>query len=415
MKEQSLRPFFIIWTGQIASGLGSEIVQFALIWWLTSTTGSATVLAISTTVAIIPRVVMGPFIGVLVDRWNRRVVMIAADAVVALATVVLAGIFWMDVARIWHIYGLMAVRAVGGLFHRTAMTASVSLLVPEKHLTRIGGLFQTVAGIMAIVAPPLGALLVALLPMQGILAIDIVTFGLAIIPLIFIPVPQPTAESSKQTAGFVRSVLNDLHSGLLFTWQWKGLRMLTAIIMSFNLLAIPMMMLIPILVTEHFGGGATEFGWFQSALGVGAIVGGFLLSTWGGFRRRVVTMTMTLIITGIATTIMGAVPEYAILIAAIGWFVAGAMSSIFNGVSMAILQATVPPEIQGRVFTLNWSLVSAMSPIGLLIAGPVADRFGASVWFLCGGMVQIAIGVGSCLIPALMRIEEQKIGDEEHA
>ncbi|MBV7337953.1 MFS transporter [Chloroflexi bacterium TSY] len=411
LNSQSLRPFFTIWTGQIASWMGSEVIQFALIWWLTSTTGSATVLAISTTFAILPRIVVGPFIGVFVDRWSRRMVMIVADAVVAAATICLAVLFWMEIAQIWHIYTLMAVRALGGLFHQTAMTASVSLLVPEEHLARIGGLYQTVAGIMAIVAPPLGALLVTILPMQSVLAIDVGTFALAIAPLLFIPIPQPAIETSDQeregSTSFVGSVLDDLRIGLRFTWEWKALRILTVVIMIFNLLAFPMMTLVPILITVHFGGSASEFGWFQSALGIGAITGGFILSTWGGFRRRIVTMTLALVLIGVGNSVVGLTPENILIVAAMGWFFVGAMSSIFNGASLAILQATVPPEMQGRVFSINWSFVTAMAPIGLALAGPIADTFSASLWFLSAGLSQVAIGVWAFLIPALMQIEDQ--------
>lgn len=408
--SQSLRPFFTIWAGQTASWLGSELVQFALIWWLTSVTGSATVLALSTIIAILPRIIIGPFVGVLVDRWSRRLVMIVADTVVATATVGLALLFWLESAQIWHIYALMAVRALGGLFHQTAMTASIALLVPEHQLARIGGLYQSVAGIMAIVAPPLGALLITLLPMQGVLAIDVITFAFAITPLLFIPVPQPTRANSDpendDNAGFVGAVLTDLASGLRFTWEWKGLRILTGVIMLFNLLAFPMMTLAPILITEHFGGGAAEFGWFQSALGVGGIVGGFLLSTWGGFQRHIVTMTVTLTLIGVGNTVVGLASETALLVAVGGWFFVGAMSSIFNGASMAVLQAAVSPEMQGRVFSINWSLVTAMAPIGLAIAGPLADRTSAPLWFWGAGLGQIAIGVSTFFIPELMEIED---------
>lgn len=408
---QSLRPFFTIWAGQTASWLGSELIQFALIWWLTSMTGSATVLALSTIIAILPRIVIGPFVGVLVDRWSRRLVMIVADTVVATATVGLALLFWLESAQIWHIYALMAVRALGGLFHQTAMTASVALLVPEQQLARIGGLYQGVAGVMAIVAPPLGALLITLLPMQAVLAIDVITFALAITPLLFIPVPQPTGAipdpETDASTGFVGAVLTDLASGLRFTWEWKGLRILTGVIMAFNLLAFPMMTLVPILITEHFGGGAAEFGWFQSALGVGGIVGGFLLSTWGGFQRHIVTMTVALTLIGVGNTVVGLASETALLVAVGGWFFVGAMSSVFNGASMAVLQAAVPPEMQGRVFSINWSLVTAMAPIGLAIAGPLADQVSAPLWFWGAGLGQIAIGVGAFLAPALAQIEHQ--------
>jgi MFS transporter, DHA3 family, macrolide efflux protein len=411
--SQSLRPFLIIWSGQICSWFGSELVQFALVWWLTKTTGSATVLTLATTLAVLPRIFIGPFAGVLVDRWNRRVVMLVADATIALATIGLAMLYSLSVVQIWHIYALMFIRATGGVFHLPAMTASTTLLVPEKHLSRVAGLNQTFAGIVAIVSPPLGALLLELIPMQGVLAIDVITAIFAIGPLLFVPIPQPAhPEIPTSTPGkisFVSSVLSDLRTGLRFAWNFAGLRILIGIIMLLNVLGWPLVTLVPILVTKHFGGGAIEFSWFQSALGVGAILGGFVLGVWGGFQRRIITMLLALILDGICMIALGFSPTSALFLAAGAWFLVGVMSSTINATSLAILQATVPPAVQGRVFALQWSLVTAMSPLGLVIAGPVADVIGAPIWYVIAGLAHAVVGVVALFIPALMRIEETAV------
>ena len=187
----SMKPFFTIWIGQIFSLLGSELVQFALVWWLTKTTGSATVLALAAMMAVLPRVLISPIAGALVDRWNRRVVMILADGLIALAVVVLAVLFALDEVQVWQVFALMFVRAAGAAFHWPAMQASTTLMVPEKHLSRIAGLNQALWGMASIAAPLLAALLLEVLPMQAILMIDVLTAVLAITPLFFIFVPQP--------------------------------------------------------------------------------------------------------------------------------------------------------------------------------------------------------------------------------
>jgi hypothetical protein len=187
----ALTPFFIIWTGQAFSLLGSELVQFALVWYLTTSTGSATVLTFASLVAMLPKIFLGPVVGALVDRWNRRVVMIAADSLIALVTAGLAALFALNLVQVWHIYVLLFVRALGGTFHYPAMTASTTLMVPEKHLSRIQGLNSALSGLMGILAPALGALSLNLLPMMGILAIDVGTALLAILPLCFVFIPQP--------------------------------------------------------------------------------------------------------------------------------------------------------------------------------------------------------------------------------
>lgn len=406
-----MRAFFTIWIPQVFSVLGSQLVQFALIWWLTQETGSATVLAISTIMALLPQVLIGPFAGVLVDRWNRRLVMVVADGAIAVATVVLGALYYLGVIQVWHVYIVMLVRAVGGLFHWPAWSASTSLMVPEKHLARIGGLNQTIYSVIYIIAPPLGALLLGLLPMQGVLAIDVGTAVLAIAPLSFVRVPQPVTETDSEGAAaqtsFVSSVLSDMRGGLRFILGWRGLTILLSIVMLLNLLAWPLTSLVPILVTKHFGGEAPQLGWFQSALGIGGLLGGLLLGTWGGFERRIVTMMAALVLHGIGTTAVGWAPAAHLPVGAAAWFVVGFTGSIFNGASLAVLQAKVPPEIQGRVFSLQLSAATAMAPIGLAVAGPVTDALGPQVWFLVAGFALTAAGLGGFFVPSLMRIEDE--------
>ena len=149
--------FFTIWTGQAFSLLGSQLVQFALIWYLTLKTGTATILATVTMMAMLPGIFLSPFIGPLIDRWNRRRIMIVADTLIALATLVLAVLFAFDLVQIWHIYVIMFIRSIGESFHRPAMTASTSLMVPKEHLTRIQGVNQMLNGGLNIIAAPLGA------------------------------------------------------------------------------------------------------------------------------------------------------------------------------------------------------------------------------------------------------------------
>ena len=410
---RSIRPLFIIWSGQVCSWFGSELTQFALVWWLTRTTGSASVLAFATTMAVLPRIFVGPFAGALVDRWNRRLVLIVSDSVIALATIMLAVMYGLGVVQTWHIYALLFIRAMGGAFHLPAITASTSMLVPEKHLSRVAGLNQAMLGTIAIVAPPLGAALLEIVLVQGILAIDVATATLAIGPLLFIAVPQPVQhERSEAGAGrgsFLSSVLVDLGAGLRFIWGFKALRIMIGMIMVLNVLGWPLVTLVPILITSHFGGGAVEFGWFQSALGAGGILGGLILGAWGGFKRRVVTMLLALIVDGVAMTVLGLIPASALPVAASAWFLVGVMSSTINGTSMAILQATVPPALQGRVFAVQWSCVTAMSPVGLAVAGPLADAFGPPIWYVIAGVSHAAIGLLALFVPTLIRIEDRAV------
>jgi DHA3 family macrolide efflux protein-like MFS transporter len=410
-KSQSIAPFFVVWTGQAFSLLGSQLVQFALVWWLTMTTGSATVLAFATMMALLPQIFLSPIAGALVDRWNRRIAMMVADGMIALATVVLAVLYAADLVQIWHIYALMLVRATGAAFHLPAMQASTTLMVPEKHLSRIAGLNQSVYGVANIVAPPLGALLLVLLPVQGILAIDVGTAMLAIVPLFFIYIPQPQRTEAPERAEGQPSLLADLREGLRFVWGWPGMMMIIVIATLFNLLVNPGLSLVPIMVTEYFGGGALEFAWMESAAGVGMVLGGITLAVWGGFKRRIGTALLALILLGIGITVIGLTPAAVFPLAVGAIFFVGFVSPIVNGSLFAVLQVSVPPEMQGRVFTLVMSGAGAMTPLGLAIAGPVADALGVQAWFLIGGIATIVMGVGAFFVPAIMRVEDKAVRD----
>lgn len=199
-------PFFTIWTGQALSLLGSQMVQFALIWWLTKTTESATVLTTATLVGILPRVILGPFVGALVDRWNRRKIMLLADSGIALVTLILACLFYLNFVEIWIIYLTLFVRSLGSGFHSPAMTSSTSLMVPHDQLTRIQGMNQTLQNGLNIVSAPLGALLLEVLSVEGVLFIDVFSALFAIIPLLYIAIPQPENKTLSQNGNLVMSV-----------------------------------------------------------------------------------------------------------------------------------------------------------------------------------------------------------------
>jgi len=404
-------PFFTIWTGQALSLLGSQLVQFALIWYLTVETGSATVLATASLVGLLPRVVFGPIVGTFVDRWNRRRTMLLADATITLATILLAVLFALDMVTIWHIYLLMFVRSLAGSFHGNAMSASTSLMVPVEHLTRIQGINQMLNGGLSVVAAPLGALLLELLPLQGILAIDVITAAFAIVPLFFIKVPQPERiERQQNDPENKTTVLQDFKEGLQYMAAWPGLLVIALMAILINFLMTPAFSLMPLLIKNYFGGGAIELGWVESAAGIGVITGGALLGIWGGFKRRILTTFFGLFGMGISILVMASAPPTKIL-----WLIGaalfmGVMQPITNGPIGAIMQSTVSPDMQARVFSLLSSLASGMAPIGLIIAGPISDRVGIQAWFWLGGTICILMAVIGIFIPAVMNIEEKRDG-----
>ena len=233
--------------------------------------------------------------------------MLAADSATAIATLVLTVLFFIGAAQPWQVYVIMFIRSAGGAFHFPAMQASTSLMVPEKQLARVAGMNQTLHGLMSIAAPPLGALLVIAWPMQQVLLIDAFTALMAIVPLLFIAIPQPKRTAAQASAPQA-SFMQDLRAGLSYAVSWRGLAIIMLMGMALNFLLTPGVSLIPLLVTKHFGGGAPQMAIQEAAWGLGMIAGGLLLSAWGGFKRRILTSLMGIFGLGLGFLLIGLLP-----------------------------------------------------------------------------------------------------------
>jgi len=324
--------------------------------------------------------------------------------------------------QVWHVYVAMFVRALGGAFHWPAMQASTSLMVPKDQLSRVAGVNQMLHGILNIVSPPLGALLMSTLPLHGIMGIDVGTAAFAIVPLFFIRIPQPARQDGSEhsidtersrgmpspTAGAGRTLWRDVKEGFLYIWHWPGMSILLGVATVLNLFINPGFSLLPILVTRHFGGNVLQLGWMNAAWGVGVVFGGLTLGVWGGFRRKIVTSLLGLFGLGAGILVVGLAPATAFWMAW-GWMVlAGFSNPIVNGPFFAILQDVVDPKLQGRVFTVIGSLSAAASPLGMAFAGPAADRWRVQVWFILGGGVSLLMGIGMPFVHAVMHLEDHK-------
>lgn len=396
--------FFTVFGGQALSLFGSSLVQFALVWYLTLKTGSATVLATASLVALLPQAFLGPFIGPLIDRSNRRMIMILADSAIALVTGLLALAFWLNLVQVWHIYLALVLRSLGGAFHWPSMAAATALMVPKEQLARVSGARQTLQGALGIVAPPVGALLIGILPTAGVLVIDILTALGAVLPLLFIALPEPEKVLQAGQAG-ASSYWSDLREGLHYIASWPGLMALGVMVVLINFLLAPSGSLMPLLVTRHFGLGALELGLTDTLWGIGMISGGLLLGVWGGFKRRIATSLLGVTGIGVGILLVALAPAHAFWLALVGMTLSGITQVLANGPLEAIMQGIVRPEMQGRVMSLLSSVATALMPLSLGLAGPVSDAFGIRAWFWVGGALCLLMGLAGFFVPAIMNIE----------
>ena len=399
--------FFTIWATQAVSQVGSAVVQFALIWWITQTVGSATALATASLMGLLPYVVLSPFAGALVDRWNRKRIMVVADAISMFCIMGLAYLFATGQVQIWHAYALMFVRSCCGAFQGNAMQASTALLVPKAHLTRVAGFNQMVQGGTGILAPILAALLLVWLPIHGILMVDVITALPAITALMIFIIPQPVREVNDQKPA--TNVLQDMREGFSFVVGWRGLFYTLLMAMLINFLLTPTGALMPLLVTNHFNGNAADLAKLESALGLFVILGGITLSAWGGFKHprkgRIITMLVGLTGLAVGVLLIGFAPAHGLWIAIAGMALVGFMQVMCNGSMGALLQATVPNHMQGRVGSLMGSASMLMAPISLAVSGPLSDLIGIRVWYVAGGIACLVLAVLAAFSPAIMNIE----------
>jgi MFS transporter, DHA3 family, macrolide efflux protein len=392
--------FLTIWTGQALSRFGSEVVSFALIWWLTDKTGSEAVLATATLMTLLPPVILGPVAGALVDRWSRRKVMIVSDGTIALFTAVLVVLYWRGLVQPWHLYGIMLVRAIGATFHGPSMKASTTLMVPKEQLGRVAGMNQTLSGALRIAAPPAGALLIAALPMHLVASIDVITAAFAIVPLLFIAIPQPESEAGPKRAW---GVVHETVEGLRYV---SGNRLLFFIVMSCAVTNIsygPVMAFGPLLVKSWFHGGALELGMVSSAGGIGIIAGGLFMTAWGGMKNKVVNSAIGWLGIGLAYIAVAWMPGTAILVYVASKVFVGFMVPVGSAPLDAWYQSHVPPDKQGRVFAVLGSLDQLTMPVGLAVGGALGGVVSLRFWWVLMGIQHALLGISWLALPFVRR------------
>lgn len=338
--------------------------------------------------ALGPQAMLGPLGGTLADRYSRRFLMIASDALSALSVVVLMYLFLTDSVELWHVYAAMFVRSALQAFQIPAATASVAMLVPLSFLPRAAGLNQTLQSISFIVAAPLGALALSVAPVGWALSIDVVTALMGIVPLFIWAIPQGKRGDEKT------SVQRELVDGLAFVWKHKGLRQLYLLLGVAVMVVVPSFTLVPLLVKTHFAGGVQDVALIEGMGGLGMALGGIIVALVA--PRRQLTWTLigfSLSCLTVAFTAM--VPGDWFWAAVFFWGVSGVTYVLGNAPMMAMLQSTIPNHMQGRALALLNSVMALASPVGLAIATPIGEAIGVrSLLILVGLLSGAAMLVG---------------------
>lgn len=359
------RNFLMIWFGQVISLFGSNLTSFGLGVWVYQQTGSATTFALIFVAGSIPSLLISPIAGGFVDRWDRRRTMIGSDAAVAAGTVALIALLYFDKLSIGFIYIIVAYAACIMAFQIPAFTASIPLLVPKQHFGRVAGLMQFGPSAARILGPLAAGILLPIIDLEGIIAIDLATFGIAVLMTFLAKIPRPPAP-----AGPRPSLWTEIGHGWTYIVSRPGFVALLFFFAVLNLFFSAAQVLVTPLVLSF--STSAQLGMVMALGSIGGLVGSLLISAWGGPQKRLLGVMLFAPLIGLSMVITGAWPL--ILLIAAGYFLMFFIVPIVNGADQALWQSKVEPALQGRVFALKRTLSQFTAPIGFFLAGPLADR-----------------------------------------
>jgi DHA3 family macrolide efflux protein-like MFS transporter len=365
---KNMRTFFVIWSGQLVSTIGSGLTGFALGVWIYQETGSVTLFAMNMLAFAIPNLLVSPFAGAMVDRYDRRWVMILSDTGAGLATLSIAILYMTGNLQVWNIILATAFNSAFSTFQWPAYSAVTTLLVPKDQLGRAGGMVQIGEAMSQLLAPAAAGALFVTIGLGGVIVVDFATYLFAVLTLLLVRVPSPEkSEAGEEGKG---SIWKEALYGWTYISARAGLLGLLLVFAAFNFVSGLIMPLIMPMILDMTS--AAILGYLVSIVGVGMLVGTLVMSAWGGPKRRIHGVLGFLMLSGFFTSMLGISPLIPVMAVA-GFFLMFTMP-IINGSSQAIWQSKVDPDVQGRVFSVRRMIAWSMTPLAYIVAGPLADR-----------------------------------------
>jgi len=425
-QKKTLSTFLIIWFGQLISLLGTKMTSFALLIWVYRETGQATAMALLGFFTFGSMVLMSPIGGYWTDRLDRRRVMLWSDLIAGLVTVMMLILISSGELQLWHLYLGATLTGFCNAFQTPAYTAATTMLIPKKHYARVSGMRSLALGTADIIAPMIAGAVVVFIGVQGVMVIDTVTFLFAVITLLFVKIPNPEPDTTLEK----ESMWQKLTFGFHYIWQRDGLVGLLVVMSIINLLAaLTYYGVFPAMILARTGGDELALGYVEAALGAGGVIGSILITIWGGPKRKIhgvlaftgISFLLGDFLFGIGHTVQV-------------WVFAGIAAALFIpfivGCNLAIWQAKVPANLQGRVLNVQNAIRQAMMPVGYIGGGLLADFVfepammpdgwlspafgwivgtgdgaGMGVMFIITGFFGVVTGFGGYLFPALRNVE----------
>jgi DHA3 family macrolide efflux protein-like MFS transporter len=424
---KGMRGFVLLWVGQFISIFATRMTNFAITLWAWDMTGTVTGLVLVGVIGFLPGVLLSPIAGTLVDRWNRKLMLALSDAGAAISTVILLILFYTGKAEIWHLYATSALAGAFGAFQYPAYSAVVTTMVPKEQYARANGMRAVVGSASGIAAPMLAGALLVVLDIHQIMLIDLATFGVAMLTLLMVFIPQPEQSQDSQEAK--GSIWKETLHGIRYILDRPSLTAIFLLFTASNIHAAFGYPLMTPMVLAKTGDDSLILGMTRSAGSIGFLVGGLIMSAWGGPKKRIHAINMSFILWGIfGTFIYG--PAWSLPFWLVGSFMMAIFNPIINSAYIAILQEKVAPDLQGRIFGLEGAISTISYPLGQLLAGQLADRVfepalisggrfaalfgpffgtdagaGMGLVIVIGGVIAIINGIAGYLIKPIREIE----------
>lgn len=406
-RPSGMRGFSVVWIGQVVSLLGTAMTNFALTIWAFEQTGRATDLALIGFFFMVPLLIISPFAGTLVDRNDRKLMMMISDLGAGVVTIIVLVLFATGLLQVWHLYITAAISGVFQTFQWPAYSAAISTMLPKEQYARANGMMSLAEAGSGILAPVMAGALLAWVGLTAVFIIDIVTFTVAIGALLLVHIPNPkrTAAGAEGSGG----MLKESAYGFRYILARPSLLGLQLVFFSGNFMSALGFTLMAPMILSRTNSNELIFGSVQSAGAIGGVVGGLLMSAWGGPKRLVHGVLLGWAVTGLMQMVMGGAQVVPLWVGAI--VVMSLAGPIINGSNQAIWQAKVAPDVQGRVFAIRRLIAWVSAPLAQLIAGPLADqvmepamREGGALASTFGGLVGTGPGAGMGLIMLLSGI-----------
>ena len=384
-RSSGMLVFTMVCMGQVFSLLGTAMTGFALAIWAWEITGQATALALVGFFGFAPVVLVSPFAGALVDRWNRKLTMMLSDLAAGVSTLAVLLLFSTGNLQIWHLYITGAFSAAFQAFHFPAYSAAVTTMVPKEQYGRASGMLSLAQSVSGVFAPVGAAILLSFVGIAGIMVVDLASVSIAVCILLLVRIPKPAVtEAGRKGRG---SIWKESVYGFRYISERHSLLGLLLVFFSFNLISTFGFTLAAPMILSRTGNDRVVLGSVMSTFGAGGVVGSLLLSVWGGPKRRIKGVLFGLVIAGLLSSLMGFGSN--LVLWAPTAFLLTLLTPTIQGSSQAIWQAKVAPDVQGRVFSARLLIAQISAPVSMLIAGPLADRVFEPVMSANGGLAPV--------------------------